>query len=412
MSEFFDALIVGAGPAGSSLATRLARRGFHVGLLDKKRFPRAKPCGEFLSPECLPLLADLDVLDRVIACGGRPVRGMRLHGYGHNATGEFTSIGASRVPHAIGGYAIRRELLDAELLNTARGAGVTVFEGATCRSLIRAGGFVDGIRATSASGAPFDLRAHWTIGADGVRSVIARELGVQRRIPWLDKFALTTHFEGVPALSTAELHVFPGGYFAAAPVGSDTLSLNLVVDRHRLRERRDSGWDAFFAEHLAQVPELAERLAAARRTAPVRGIGPLAYRTTAQVFDGAALVGDACGYVDPMTGEGIYFALRTSELLASAIDRALSTRRNAREGRSLRGYARSRRRELAPRLLLSKLLQHGLRSEGIARRLFAALETRRGLADLLVSFTGDYVRFRDAVRPDVWWRAICKRSAA
>jgi flavin-dependent dehydrogenase len=410
MSRSFDILIVGAGPAGSSLATRVARRGYDVALLDKKRFPRAKPCGEFLSPECAPLLTELGALERVTARAGRPVRGMRLYGYGHRTAGTFAAIGSSRVPHAIGGYAIAREILDAELLEIARGSGVAVLEGVACHGLLRDRGAVVGVVASDAGRAPFALRARWTVGADGVRSLVARELGVQRRIPSLDKFALTTHFDGVPASETAELHVFSGGYFAAAPIGPATLSLNLVVDRSRLRARNGS-WDEFLADHLARAPELAQRLADARRVSPVRGVGPLAHRTTAQVFDGAALVGDACGYVDPMTGEGIWFALRTAKLLAAELDRNLASGREP-TARALRRYASARRREILPRLLLSRLLQRGLRSETVARAMLRVLEARTGLADLLVSFTGDYVRYRDALRPDVWWRALTDRGAA
>lgn len=410
MPDTFDVLIVGAGPAGSSLAIRLARSGYRVGLIDKKRFPRPKPCGEFLSPECLPMLADLDVLDRVLIRGGRGIRGMRIHGYGHRALGGFRSIGSSRVPHALGGYAIRREILDEELLAAAGQAGAAVLEGFTCRSLIRNDGRVAGVVAATSRGEPLDLRARWIIGADGVRSVVARELGVQRRIPWLDKFALTTHFGKVPALTTAELHVFPGGYFAAAPVGADTLSLNLVIDRDRLRQRCSS-WDEFLGQYLTRVPELAERLSGSIRISPVRGVGPLAWRTTAQTFDGAALVGDACGYIDPMTGEGIYFALRTAQLLADDLERAMSREPAAAPGHALRRYARARRREIGSRAMLSKLLQVGLHHEPVARLVLRALERHRGLAELLVSFSGDYVRFRDALRPSVWWRALTLRGS-
>jgi flavin-dependent dehydrogenase len=246
--------------------------------------------------------------------------------------------------------------------------------------------------------------ATWTIAADGVRSTTARELGVQRRIGWLDKFALTSHFAGVPELATAELHVFPGGYFAAAPVGEDRFSLNLIVDRGRLRQRVGD-WDGFFAEHLERVPELHERMQGATRVAPVRGTGPLAFRTDRQTFDGAALLGDACGYIDPMTGEGIYFALRGAEVLATELDAALHAR--STQARDLAAYVRARRREIGPRLVLSKLLQRGVRHPAIARKVLSTLQTWPGIADLLVSTAGDYVPLRELWRPTVWRHALC-----
>jgi flavin-dependent dehydrogenase len=178
--------------------------------------------------------------------------------------------------------------------------------------------------------------------------------------------------------------------------------LNLVVDRARLGDPR-TGWDGFFAEHLGRVPELKERMAGARRVAQVRGVGPLAWRTSAKAVDGAALVGDACGYVDPITGEGIWFALRGAELLARDLGAAVAERSGSR--RAVRRYLRARRLEIAPRLLLAKLLQRGLRHQGLAKRALALLERRPGLSDLLVSVTGDYVPLRELLRPGVWWRA-------
>ncbi|MCB9869151.1 MAG: NAD(P)/FAD-dependent oxidoreductase [Planctomycetes bacterium] len=400
----FDVLILGAGPAGSTLATRLARLGWQVGLADRKRFPRPKPCGEFLSPECLPILEDLGVRQQLCAAGAREVRGMRLHGHGHAATGMYRDIGASRVPFGCG-YALRREVLDDILLRRAlRQAEVVFLEGTTCRGLRRdPSGAIRGATLSTREGQTVDVEATWCVGADGVRSTVARELGVQHRVPWLDKFALTTHFAGVEPRSTAEVHYVPGGYFAAAPVDGELTSVNLVVDRQALRTRT-ADWDSYFAQALANAPALQLRMQAAERVTPVRGVGPLAFRTTRQAVDGAVLVGDACGYVDPMTGEGIYFALRTAELLAPQLDSALA--RGTRHRSAMHDYVRSRRREIAPRLSLCSLLQRGLRHDRVTRSILGLLQNRPGLADLIVSITGDYVRGVDLLRPGVWRAAL------
>jgi menaquinone-9 beta-reductase len=403
MNDSFDILIIGAGPAGSTLAWRLARAGCRVALVDRKRFPRPKPCGEFLSPQCLPILEELGVRERIDALGAHRVTGMRLHGYGRLATGHYRDIGASAVPYGHG-YAIQREVLDHELLKRAVAEdGVVFLEGWRCRGLIEdANGGVRGAHLVSPAGEDTTVCATWTVGADGVRSVVARELGVQKRIPWLDKFALTTHYAGVPAMTTAEVHIFPGGYFAAAPIDSELLSLNLVLDRLRLKDR-ESDWDAFFAAHVERLPALRLRLEGAKRVRPIRGVGPLAYRTTRQAADGAVLVGDACGYIDPMTGEGIYFALRTAAILAA--DLAVAVENGTRRASAVSRYVRTRRREIGPRLVLCKLLQRGLQRDAVAHRILSWLSHRPGLADLMVSVTGDYVRFRELLRPGVWWRA-------
>ena len=401
MLDHVDVLILGAGPAGSSLATRLGDAGFSVLLVDRKRFPRPKACGEFLSPQCVPILEDLGVADEVLGAGARPIAGMRLHGHAMRTVGHFRDVGRSLLPFAGGGLAVRRETLDLTLLRRAeRTPGVDVREGTAVRSLRRGSdGRVIGAELGTPGGTPWTVSARHVVGADGLRSTVAEELGVRRRIPWLDKFALVTRYRGVAELPTAEVHLFPGGYFAAAPVEDGEFSVNLIVDRARLADR-SGDWDAFLAAHLERVPEFAERLTGATRVEPVRGVGPLAWTTTRQAVPGAVLVGDACGYVDPITGEGIWFALRGAELLAESLEAALHA--PAQERVALGRYVKMRGRVVGPRLFMARMLQRGLRSEGVARRVFGALAARPGLTGVLVSVTGDYVRcVRDKFKLDI-----------
>jgi flavin-dependent dehydrogenase len=401
-----DILVLGAGPAGSALAAHLARAGFAVTLADRKAFPRPKPCGEFLSPACAPYLAELGVAGDLAAAGMIEVEGMRLHGFGRLALGRFRPVAAAGRRH---GFGVRREVLDHLLVQQAIRAGARFLPRTAFGGLLRgADGAVAGAVLRPADGGELPVRARFVVGADGVRSHVARALGVQRRLGWLDRFALTTHFDGVPRLPTAEVHLFDGGYFAATTVDQRRFSLNLLVDRRALRDHdAGGGWDAFVAARLAQAPALAARLAGANRTAPWRGIGPLAFRTTAQAGPGFALCGDACGYVDPLTGEGIYFALFLARELAQALPRALAS--PACSGAALAAYERARGREIGPRLLLAKALQRGLAHGLVVRGLLALLAARPAVADLLVTMTGDEVHPRDLLRP-AFWRAF--RGAA
>jgi len=406
----FDVLVAGAGPAGSTLALRLAREGFSVAIVEPKRFPRPKPCGEFLSPECLPVLRELGLESEVLALGAREVRGMRLHGWGARAHGRYVSVGSS--PLHDHGIAVRRERFDAVLLRGAVRAGVEVFEGEGARSLLRgADGAVEGLVVHRPAGGDRALRAAFTVGADGLRSRVAGDLGVRERIPWLDKLAVTTHWCGVPWGSEAEVHFLDGGYIACAPVDEGLVSVNLVVDRPVWVAGRGSSGDRL-EDWIARVAELSERLARGARSGPIRGLGPLAMRTRSQVFDGAALVGDACGYVDPVTGEGVWFALAGARSLAEAITRALHARR--RDRAALAAYAAFRRRELAPRAAFAALLQRGLRRPRLARAALSLLSSRPRLADVLVSIAGDYVPLAEIRRPAVWLGALCRpgRDAA
>jgi flavin-dependent dehydrogenase len=193
--------------------------------------------------------------------------------------------------------------------------------------------------------------------------------------------------------------MFAGGYFAATTVDSDRFHVNLLLDRSAMRHRQGS-WDEFVDSHLQQVPVFAERLRGAVRDEAWRGIGPLAFTTRAQALPGAALVGDACGYIDPLTGEGIYFALFTARRLAAALDAALVDPK--REASAMRRYQAERRREVAPRMFLAKLLQRGMRQDWIARTVLGVLANCPQLTDLLVTLTGDAAHPRDLLRPSFW----------
>jgi len=403
----FDVVVAGGGPAGATTALRLARDGFHVALVEPQRFPRWKACGEFMSPECQPLLRELGVEREVAALGGRPVRGMALHAAGRRARGGFATIG-SATPPIDHGLAVRRERLDEVLLRAAlRTGGVDHLEGERVDRLLRRDdGAIDGVVTRAPDGATRTLRARWTVGADGVRSRVAEDLGVRRPMAWLRKIALTTHLEGVAWGDDAEVHFFRGGYAVAAPVDAGQLSLNLVVDEAQWRAQRLPR-DVLFDAFLAKVPALRDRLAAGRRVDPIRGVGALAVRSTRQAVAGAALVGDAAGYVDPVTGEGIFFALKGAQLLADGLARALHARRN--DAGALAGYVRARSREVDARCRLATLIQRGLRRDAVVRAAFALLEARPRLADLLVSLVGDYVPLRELWRPSVWRAALAAR---
>lgn len=403
----FDVVIAGAGPAGSTLAQRLAERGWRVALVERRRFPRPKVCGEFLSPECQPFFAELGVLDEILARGARRVRGLELHGWECAVLGRYGPIGRANPP-AAHGLAVRREVLDALLLERALAVGgVELLAETEVRFLIRERGAVRGVVVRGRDGEPCALRARFTIGADGLRSRVAGELTVREPLAWLDKLALSVHLRDLAWRDVAEVHFFERGYFACAPVDGGQVCLNLVVDRAAYRATR-LGPSAYFEGMLARAPKLAERVRAPLRAARVTGLGPLACRTREQTFDGAALVGDACGYVDPVTGEGVFFALIGAKLLARELDLAL------REGRSdraaLDGYLAGRREHIVPRTTAAKLLQRGLAHPRLSRAVLATFAARPGLADLAVAVAGDYVPLGELLRPAVWGRALARRT--
>lgn len=406
----FDVICAGSGPAGSTTALRLARAGFRVALVEARRFPRFKACGEFMSPECLPMLCDLGVDATLAKLGARRVRGMKLVHDGSSVVGRYRDVGLACAPRDHG-YAIRRELLDDVLRSAALATGgVELFDGFTAVNLVRgSAGRVDGLIIRDAHGERTTLRAPWTIGADGMRSHVAGDLGVRSAIPGLSKVALTTRYAGVVWGDTAEVHFFDGGFVGCAPVDEQLVSVGLVVTTE-LFERDQLPRDVAFDAWLERLPAIGTRLNRGRRVDPVRGVGPMAWRTSQQTFDGAALVGDACGYVDPVTGEGIFFALRGAQHLAESLIPALHAQRSDRS--ALANYSAGRRRDIESRAAVALWLQRALRRPWLVRSALEALCAHPGLADLLVSVTGDYVPLRELVRPSVWLEAIARTSSA
>jgi flavin-dependent dehydrogenase len=353
-------------------------------------FPRPKPCGEFISPECLPLLDDLGVLGAVRDAGPHEVRGMSLLAFGGDLRGRYARSRryVPGVPNH--GFGLRREVLDELLARRAAGlSGVEWTQGFRVTGLLRESGLPEGricgVEGVDVSGSRERVRARFVVGADGLRSRVAACLGVRRRRRWLTKVALTTRLDGVPPIDRGELHLFPGGYFAACTVDGGLFSLNLVLDAARVRGGRD-GLPALLAERMAAVPSIRARVAGAERVDPIRACGPFGAWTRRRAYDGAALVGDAAGYVDPMTGEGISYALIGSARLSAHLAPALKAGRTG--ATSLRGYEQDCRRELRPRQRASLLLQAGLRSVVVTRAAVALLGTWPRAFDHVVESTG------------------------
>ena len=194
-----EVLIVGGGPAGSSAAVALARAGVDVLIVDRARFPRDKPCAEYLSPEASRVLDAMGVLDRVEQSGAAALMGVRVRApNGSVIAGDFIA-GHGYRGYRDRGLSVRREVLDAMLLDSARTAGARVLEGTRVVDVVLDGGRVRGARGLAETGQRV-LSAGFVVGADGLRSVVASRLGLAHRTRRPRRLALVTHYRGVAAI--------------------------------------------------------------------------------------------------------------------------------------------------------------------------------------------------------------------
>ncbi|HEY4217084.1 MAG TPA: NAD(P)/FAD-dependent oxidoreductase [Gemmatimonadaceae bacterium] len=397
-----EVLVVGGGPAGASVACALARAGVDVHVVDRAHFPRPKPCAEYLSPEASRILADMGALERVEATGAAALAGIRVRApSGAVIAGDFIASHGFR-GFRDRGLSVRREVLDAILLDCARAAGAHVTEGVRVTDVVRENGRVTGVQ-TLVDGQAGEQRARLVIAADGLRSVIAKRLGLAHALRWPRRLALVTHYKNVADVGEhGEMHVERDGYVGIADVGNGETTVALVVPAKRASEL--SGDRAAFLEQwLAAHMQLAPRFVHAERVSPVVATGPFASHTRRAWSPGAALVGDAADFFDPFTGEGIYSALRGGEMLAEFARESLAARIPAAADRVLAAYNARRRDEFRGKWIVERAIGTIVGTPALINRAARSLSARKDLADLLIGVTGDFVPAREVLRAGYLW---------
>lgn len=379
-----DVVVVGGGPAGAATAIGLARRGVDVLVLDRARFPRDKPCGEFLSPAGVPLLEALGAAGAVEAAGARRLDRVRIVVHGEPVDLAFPDGDDGPA----WGYALSRRRLDAALLETARSAGAEVSEGALVEAPLTAGDGVRGVAVRDADGgARREIAARVVVGAGGRNDPVARALGLQRRGS-RRRYDLLAHWEpaGDPgeAEDVCELRVIGDRYVAAAPVEGGRTNVNGVASQAILRAHPDPG--ALYDAWVEADPALS-RWTAGRSRGPVEASDVTPLATPTAVADGAVLVGDAALFIDPFTGQGLYLALAGASMAAGAIADALGRGRSDRA--ALRPYDAERKAAFDAKRKTSAALQRVLFRRRLSRRIAAALASDRDLSEAVAAVTGD-----------------------
>ncbi len=389
-------LVVGGGPAGSVTAGLLSRRGHDVLLVDRSTFPRPKPCGECLNPGAVQLLRELGLLDAVEALSPARLEGWWIR------TGPEVEAGGGFGDGSRYGLALRRSDLDATLLQWARVGGTQVIEDFQV-TRVDTEGEENRPRVSfrDAEGRKGDCRPAYVIGADGLRSVVARSSGLVRRRPGTRKLSLTCHVIGEgPDPSRGHLYLTPRGVLGMAPLSSDggCWNLSVVVDARKEGRRIAANPAAFHREFGGSVG--VPWVSPPKTVAGPWASGPFDWPVRQANRGRIVLVGDAAGYYDPLTGQGIYRALRSAVMAEEAVDRALRSEFDWE--RHLERYGRAWARETTP----SRRVQHGIEYIVRRQRLLRPLLKRAGRSEGsltgLLRVTGDLARPRTLLRPAAW----------
>lgn len=389
-----DVVVVGAGPAGSTVGGLLAERGWTVRIIDRARFPRPKPCGECVNPGAVELLERLGLLAPVLERDPATLRGWRIRTPGEaRAVATFGAdtrgigLPRSELDHVLVRAAVER---GAVLEERVRASGVTPLPGGGAR-----------VRIRDAEGAPGARTGTVVVGADGLRSVVARSLDAYRRPPRIRKLSLTVRLQGEgPARDRGLLVLGDPRIVGLAPVRSGSRLWNATVVTLSEAEGRDVAEDpGGFALAALREAGIAWRRPPELVDGPWAS-GPFDWPIRRRVGPSTLLVGDAAGYFDPLTGQGIQRALRSAVLAATTIDRIL--REGGESGAALDRYDRALRQARAPGRRVQRIVEAVVSRPRLRACLVGRLGASSTAADTLVRVTGDADPVRTLLRPRFW----------
>jgi menaquinone-9 beta-reductase len=402
----YDVAIVGAGPAGAATAIHLARGGQRVALLDRAVFPRDKPCAEYLSPAAEPLLHALGVGASVESARPHRLRGFRIYTpNGSVIQGDFAATrGADGQSLYETGLVIRRLALDAAVVEGARRAGAEVREGWRLGQVER----IEGGYRLHPVGPSEPVETRLLVAADGVHSTVARRLGLHTT-GQMRKIGLVAHMRGISGLEEyGEMHVANRRYVGVAPmepgVHGALCNVAMVVDEERDGRQLAGKPEEFLLDALRTFPRLRDRLdhlSVERRTLTISRLFVSARRVSDAHL---LLVGDATGYYDPFTGEGIYRALHGAELAAQIALPALAS--GQLSAGTLSAYDRRYREAFRGKRLVERIIQLAVQTPPLMNHIARTLSNRKAMADTMVAVTGDFLPASAVLRPGYLLRLV------
>ena len=379
-----DVIVIGGGPAGCSAAIGLSRLGYNVVLFYQAKFPRDKVCGEFISPAADPILDRLGILSRIETLNPKRLKGVSISSF----EGEEFSIdypfqpGLAERPTSL---SVSRYELDSLFVEEAKRAGVEVREQYKATEFLFEDDCVIGIRGWDGNKTSFSIHAPLVIDAGGRNALSLKKFQLKEEPVGGVKIAMAAHWEGAQiADDYCYMHVSDPGYTGISNVGSDRANVVLVVDRDSMNGENP---DKFYLDTVMKNSQRYKILRNAKCLESVRTVESLAFSVKSLPCGGLLMVGDAMGFIDPFTGEGIYLSLRSSEIAVEVAVKALENFNFSRDALNI--YEVRRKKEFDKKFLLSRVLQKLICSQFFCNQVVRALKGDRGLAETLVGVIGD-----------------------
>lgn len=330
MAAKYDVIVIGGGPTGSTVATRLAQRGRRVLLLEKEHFPRFH-IGESLLPCSMPLLEELGAMPALVAHGFLPKYAAEFVTADGSMTRRY-AFADGLIPGAPSAFEVDRSEFDHLLLKNAASKGVEVREGVQVTRFEITRDQAE-VTARGEDGTETRISAQMLVDATGQASMMAGKLGTREMDTTLKNFAVFSHFEGAERYEgkregDISVVLVPGGWWWVIPLAGGRTSVGQVGPSSMLRGRKPD--EGYFHEQIAATPFLAKRLANATRVAPVRTISDYSYVSKKLAGDRFVLAGDAGAFIDPVFSTGVYLGMVGGFKAAEAIDAALTKGRFGR----------------------------------------------------------------------------------
>lgn len=397
-----DVLVIGGGPAGSTISTLLAEKGWRIVLLEKDHHPRFH-IGESLLPMNLPILARLGVLDEVAKIGlvkpGIELNSLEQPGKSH--TYYFENTLDQDYPYA---FQVRRSEFDALLLTNSAKRGVAVHQGVKVIDVAFQKGGSAMVRARAEDGSERSWQAGFVVDASGRNALLSTRLGLKERNEKHNSAAIFGHFKNALRREGGDegnigLYWFEHGWFWMIPLADGVMSVGAVCWPDYLKTR-SVGLNEFFWETIRLCPGVAQRLESAELVQPATATGNFSYWSRRMWGDGYLLLGDAYAFIDPVFSSGVYLAMHSATLAADVVDTCVS------EGRTATTALKRYEKQVLRGMRTLSWFIYRFTTPAMQYLFMAPRNTFRTEQAVLSILSGDVFRRNDLALPIVFFKTI------